>query len=422
MNTKLLALFVSTAISISALPIYALAAAAPAQTALIVQTVNFRDQPSTNGKRIRYLQPGETLEIISQYNSSWLQAKDANGQTGYVSSSPTYIQLQQAPAAPPSNGNTNSNGSSSGKIISSVSFRTGPSTDASRIRYLSAGESVQILEKVNSYWYKVTDKNNVTGYISTSSQYIDTDFGQNDADNNDNGAGEEEAGEEASFPAPPNATAVSSVSFRTGPDTDASRIRYLKAGEKVLIISKTSDYWYKIQDQNGVVGYVSTSSSYISTTFTEPYKQLDPSIAAQRVIDAGMRYLGTPYEFGSSRSNTSTFDCSDFVKQAYQDGIGQQLPGDSRSQASYVAAVGKTSTDWHQLKRGDLMFFMSYKGSGAASYAGIDKSKETVTHVGIYLGNGQVLHTYSQASGGVRIDSFAGTAWEYRFIQGGSTY
>lgn len=407
LRKKLLALVVSTAISFSVIPVSSFAATAAQQKAIILQTVNFRDQPSTSGSRIRYLQPGETLDIISTVNSSWLQVRDAKGQTGYVSSSPTYIQIQQAAPAPSTNG----------EIVSSVSFRTGPSTGASRIRYLSAGEKVTVLEKTNSSWYKITDKNNVTGYVSTSPSYISTSFGQ--AAN----AGDiEENGVEATFPAPPNATVVSSVAFRTAPDTTASRIRYLQSGEKLLIISKTNDYWYKVQDSKGVTGYVSTSSKYITSAFVEPYKKLDPAVAVQQVIDAGMRYLGTPYEFGSSRSDTSTFDCSDFVRQAFMDGIGQQLPGDSRSQWSYVSAVGKVTTDWHQLKRGDLMFFMSYKGSSASSYAGIDKSKETITHVGIYLGNGQVLHTYSQASGGVRIDSIAGTAWEFRFLQGGSTF
>ena len=50
------------------------------------------------------------------------------------------------------------------------------------------------------------------------------------------------------------------------------------------------------------------------------------------------------------------------------------------------------------------------------------KTQERVTHVGIYLGNGKVLHTYSPESGGVRIDSFEGTAWEYRFLMGGPTF
>ncbi|MCS7461779.1 C40 family peptidase [Paenibacillus doosanensis] len=400
MNKKLLALFLGTAISLTVIPLQALASSAPAQTAEIVQTVNFRDQPSTSGKRIRYLQPGETLEVMQTVNSSWLQVKDSKGVTGYVSSSSTYVRLKTAAAADKPNG----------IVLSSVSFRTGPSTDAARMRYLQKGELVLVLEKVNDYWYKIEDKDQKVGYVSTNAQYIDTAFG----DNGDQ--------QEPVLPSPPNATIVSSVSFRTEPNADASRIRYLQSGEKVLIINKVNDYWYNVQDQNGVTGYVSTSSKYISTTYVEPYKKLDHAVAADRVIAAGMNYLGTPYEFGSSRSDTSTFDCSDFVRQAYLDGIGQQLPGDSRSQADYVKSIGKTTADWHKLNKGDLMFFMSYKGYSAADYAGIDRSKETVTHVAIYLGDGKILHTYSQTSGGVRIDSIAGTQWENRFLQGGATY
>ena len=73
-----------------------------------------------------------------------------------------------------------------------------------------------------------------------------------------------------------------------------------------------------------------------------------------------------------------------------------------------------------ELKRGDLIFFMSYAGSKAANYTSINKSSEPITHVGIYLGNGQVLHTYSVTSGGVRVDNLLGTTWEYRFLYGGS--
>ncbi|WP_243767699.1 C40 family peptidase [Paenibacillus agricola] len=295
-------------------------------------------------------------------------------------------------------------------ILSSVSFRTQPSTDSPRIRYLVKGERVAVFERVNSYWYKVTDSSKVVGYVSTGSQYIDTTYV------------EEENQLEADFPSPPNATAVSSVSFRKGPDTNSTRIRYLKKGEQVLILNKTNQYWYNIQDQNGVIGYVSTSSSYLTTSYIEPYKQLSRAVAAQKVIDAGSRYLGVPYEFASSRNDTSTFDCSDFVRQAFLDGIKQQLPGDSRNQAVLVKSIGTTSSNWQQLKKGDLVFFMAYKGYTPASYASVNKATETVTHVGIYLGDGRMLHTYSQASGGVRIDTIAGSQWELRFLFGGSTY
>jgi cell wall-associated NlpC family hydrolase len=138
------------------------------------------------------------------------------------------------------------------------------------------------------------------------------------------------------------------------------------------------------------------------------------------IIKDGMKYLGTPYQFGSNRSNTKTFDCSDFVRQAFMEGAGIRLPSNSRTQAAYVKDIGKTTKDWRQLKPGDLMFFMSYKGSNKADYRGINKSKQRITHDGIYLGDGKILHTYSKKSGGVRIDKIEGTHWEHRFIFGGS--
>lgn len=144
------------------------------------------------------------------------------------------------------------------------------------------------------------------------------------------------------------------------------------------------------------------------------------SVNVEKVISAGMKYRGTPYEFGSNRSSTKTFDCSDFVRRAFIEGAGITLPSNSRTQADAVKKMGQTSTNWKNLKRGDLMFFMSYKGPKASDYKGINKSTQRITHVGIYLGNGKMLHTYSKASGGVRIDSIAGTHWEHRFIFGGT--
>lgn len=142
--------------------------------------------------------------------------------------------------------------------------------------------------------------------------------------------------------------------------------------------------------------------------------------ARQKIISAGMKYLGTPYEFGSSRFNTRTFDCSDFVRQAYLEGANIKLPSNSRTQAAYIKQNGRVTTDWRKLKPGDVMFFMSYKGLDASNYKGIDKSKQRITHNGIYLGNGKILQTYSKESGGVRIDTIDNKHWEYRFLFGGS--
>ncbi|TNJ59286.1 NlpC/P60 family protein [Paenibacillus hemerocallicola] len=393
-------------------PIQARSAAAASATAIteanVVQTVSFRTAPNADSARIRYLQPGEVLDVISIINDYWLNVKDANGKTGYVSASEKYITLRQVSVPKQYNAT----------IVSSVSFRKGPSTDHDRIRYLQPGESVTVIEETNSYWYKVADKNGVTGYVSTNGKYISTTFGQPEDDQQS--PADEDTRDEALFPAPPNATVLASVSFRTGPSTDDDRIRYLNSGESLLIIDKPNSYWYKAIDQNGVAGYISTSPTYVDSRYIDAYKQLDPTVTADKVITAGKLYAGTPYEYGSSRYDVTTFDCSDFVRQSFLDGIRLQLPGDSRSQANYVKGIGKTATDWHKLKRGDLLFFMSYRGSSASDYSGIDKSSAKVTHVGIYIGNGEVLHTYSAASGGVRIDSISGKSWEHRFLFGGS--
>lgn len=144
------------------------------------------------------------------------------------------------------------------------------------------------------------------------------------------------------------------------------------------------------------------------------------STSVEKVISMGMKYLGTPYEFGSNRSTIRTFDCSDFTKHIFKAAKGITLPSTSASQAAYVKKKSPIKRNWKNLKRGDLMFFMSYRGSSASNYSGITKSRQSVTHVGVYLGNGKMLHTYSKASGGVRIDSIDNKHWEYRFIFGGS--
>ncbi|MBD2867943.1 C40 family peptidase [Paenibacillus arenilitoris] len=305
----------------------------------------------------------------------------------------------------------------SAEVQAGVNMRTSPSTSAKVVRTLKRGEKVTIVEKANAYWYKITDSTGKTGYISTSSKYVEV-TGSSTAPSQDPNPDQMQKA---------NAVIKASVSFRKSASTSGTFIRYLKKGEKVVVLSKPNGYWYEVQDASGVRGYVSSSASYITVTgpiagggASKPDETVDPALAVEKVIAAGMKYLGTPYEYGSSRSNTATFDCSDFVRQAFLDGVGIKLPADSRSQGAYVKNKGGAKTDWRGLKRGDLIFFMSYKGSKASAYAGVNKGTATITHDGIYLGDGQVLHTYSKESGGVKISSIEGTQWEYRFLFGGS--
>lgn len=279
------------------------------------------------------------------------------------------------------------------QVVSGVSFRDQPSTSGNLIRYLKTGEIVTVVGQPNPYWYSIEDLQGVTGYVSTSSKYIKIIS---------------------------NAKIIYGVNFRTAPSSTAERIRMLSTGEDMLVLSKVNDSWYKAQDAKGVVGYVSSSTKYITVNDTIYKMDLPVDDRIESFISQGTSYTGTPYEFGSDRFNITTFDCSDFVQQAFWDVTREVIPGDSRAQADYVKSLGPVQSDWRNLKRGDLMFFMSYKGYRASDYSGIDESTETVTHVAIYLGNGQMLHTYSPESGGVRIDTIGGNTWEYRYLYGGT--
>jgi cell wall-associated NlpC family hydrolase len=279
------------------------------------------------------------------------------------------------------------------EIESSVSFRDQPSTSSNVMRYLKTGEVVTILSMINPNWFHIQDQYGKVGYVSSNSKYISLSS---------------------------NAKIIYGVNFRTAPSTDSAKIRQLSSGEEILVLEKVNDYWYKAKDQNGVVGFLSSSTKYTAADFSVTKIALPLEERIESIIQAAAVYMGAPYVFGSERFETSTFDCSDLVQQAFWDAARTVLPSDSRGQADYVKAKSLVVTDWNQLKRGDLMFFMSYQGSSASDYETIDKSTETITHVAIYLGNGDILHTYSPESGGVRYDTIVGRHWEYRFLFGGS--
>ncbi|NHN31722.1 C40 family peptidase [Paenibacillus sp. S3N08] len=140
---------------------------------------------------------------------------------------------------------------------------------------------------------------------------------------------------------------------------------------------------------------------------------------AENVIQAAEMYMGTPYEYGSDRTEPSSFDCSDFTRWVFLYALGVDLPWDSRSQAAYVEAFSKRRyTDLSKAHRGDLLFFTRYLGNRPSNYAGLKPSEKPITHMGIYLGNNKIIHSASKETGGVRIDQIRWKHLEYRFLFG----
>jgi cell wall-associated NlpC family hydrolase len=141
----------------------------------------------------------------------------------------------------------------------------------------------------------------------------------------------------------------------------------------------------------------------------------------ENVIATASMYFGTPYEYRSDRSDPSTFDCSDFTRWSYLSSLGMDLPKDSRGQARYVQAYSnRPYTNLYEAQRGDLLFFIDFSGTNQQDYRNKNRSIESISHTGIYLGNGKMIHTASVATGGVRIDEVFGNHLEWRFVLGGS--
>ena len=95
-----------------------------------------------------------------------------------------------------------------------------------------------------------------------------------------------------------------------------------------------------------------------------------------KLINEAEKYLGYPYVFGGSSPATS-FDCSGFVCWVYTPSGVHNLP---RTTAQGIYNQCKRVSD-SEAKPGDLIFFKGTYNAG-----------ETVTHIGIYVGNNRMLH------------------------------
>ena len=108
---------------------------------------------------------------------------------------------------------------------------------------------------------------------------------------------------------------------------------------------------------------------------------------------AAFNYLSTPYRFGGN--SRKGIDCSAFVQQVFRE-VEVDLPRSAREQFRVGAKI-----DREQLQKGDLIFFRTY-----AKYP---------SHVGIYLGDGKMIHASSR-SRRVVVTSIDHPYYQKRFI------
>lgn len=101
------------------------------------------------------------------------------------------------------------------------------------------------------------------------------------------------------------------------------------------------------------------------------------SLAEVGVEPIARTYLAIPYRYGAeSRKST---DCSGFVQQVFRE-FDIKLPRTAREQYTVGVKIDRPS-----LASGDLLFFRTRA------------KKKYPTHVGIYLGNGKMIHASSRS-------------------------
>lgn len=95
------------------------------------------------------------------------------------------------------------------------------------------------------------------------------------------------------------------------------------------------------------------------------------------LISEATRWLGVPYRYAGNDMNG--VDCSGLTSQVYLKSLKVKMPRNSREQQRWCLVVEK-----NELIPGDLVFFAT----------GSDKNR--VSHVGIYIGNGDIIHASSR--------------------------
>lgn len=232
------------------------------------------------------------------------------------------------------------------ETTTAVNLRTGAGTDNAIIATVSEGTALIVEADTGSGWYKV-NYDGESGYMSAD--YL-------------------------SFSETMDLTAQgwvdgSDVRMRAEAGTDSEIVRVTTYGESVEILGVDGE-WYKVS-AGGKTGYI--RGDYVS--FTEPDPSQAPAAGSigEQIVAFAEQFLGTPYVWAGS--SPSGFDCSGFVSYVFKN-FGYTVNRTAASMYSNGVAVDKS-----ELQIGDAVFFAS--------------SSESIGHVGIYIGDGEFIHSSS---------------------------
>ncbi|MBM7841015.1 cell wall-associated NlpC family hydrolase [Alkalihalobacillus xiaoxiensis] len=147
----------------------------------------------------------------------------------------------------------------------------------------------------------------------------------------------------------------------------------------------------------------SSSSASASNTVTEESQSkvagtqvTNSSANSSGLVQSALNQIGAPYAWGGT--SPSGFDCSGFINYVYNS-QGQSIP---RTAQGMYDSSAKTSNP----NVGDVVFF-----------TGTYNSSTYISHAGIYIGNGEFVHSGSR---GVEKASLNSSYWSNHYVGAGS--
>lgn len=289
-----------------------------------------------------------------------------------------------------------------GDIMYGIGFTTGsglrlrsePSTTAKVLDTAEKGEVVTVISKAGS-WYKV-NYNLQVGYMHSDYLKVLT------KENAELGYGRING---------------SSVNLRSGPGTSYGKVAVGAKNDKVYIIG-LNEGWYKVIYGEHIcyirsdyvdlteIPYENTDSANSpkffrggkstgvtpsaaalkgqtnakpesGTSGSETVKPSTPSVTGQAIVNEAKKYLGIKYVSGGA--SPSGFDCSGLVYYVLKQ-LGYSPARTTSDQYKMGTYVSKEN-----LQPGDIVFFQNTYKAG-------------ISHVGIYVGNGQFIHSPNSRS------------------------
>ena len=322
-------------------------------------SLRMRSEASTDASIVTYLNDKTQVKVYEDlgdwYKISW------GNYSGFVSADYLVYTPVAAtvPVAAPTSPDSPAAGDAGVIIGESVNFRTGPSTEAEAITQLSRDTQITVVETNDNGWCLASCQGEV-GYVKAD--YVAV-----------NGI---------PLTDPSGVITGECVNLRSEPSTESAIVTKLSENTEVSLTA-LSDGWYSVV-YNGMSGYV--NADYIRLGSAPAAAS---SIGAS-VVETAKKYLGTPYAYGGASGKG--FDCSGFTMYIF--GLhGYSLPHSATSQWNSSGSYVEKS----DLQPGDLVLF-----NDPARNAG-----KACSHVGIYIGDNQFIHSSSGRSGGVIISSLS---------------